>query len=56
MINNHEKNEPYDLFGGQEFLHQGYEPSLLQMAVLVNIDDSNAMEIFAPGGFVDVQG
>lgn len=62
----HEKNEPYDLWVDDRFLHQGYEQSLLQKAVkmnrpktmvaLVNIDDPYEKEIFASAGFVPMPG
>lgn len=62
----HEKNEPYDLWVDDRFLHQGYEQALLQKAVkmnqpktmvaLVNIDDPYEKEIFASAGFVPMPG
>lgn len=62
----HEKNEPYDLWVDDRFLHQGYEQALLQKAVkmnrpktmvsLVNIDDPYEKEIFVSAGFVPMPG
>ncbi len=62
----HEKNEPYDLWVDDRFLHQGYEQALLQKAVkmnrpktmvaLANIDDPYEKEIFVSAGFVPMPG
>ena len=62
----HEKNEPYDLWVDDSYLHQCYEQALLQEAVkmnrpktmvtLVNIDDPDEKEIFASAGFVPMPG